>query len=106
MTRKGSYLPQLVERESVTESLLKMWKANKKSFRIKTKKETPAQINRRMRMKFLPKIEAMTPYETIGLDKFHMDFDSVKLKPRRRKKYEYKPLPSVEGKVAWHQAPV
>lgn len=51
-----------------------------------------------MRMKFLPKIEAMTPYETIGIHNFHVDFDTAKLKPRRRKKYEFKPLPSVEGK--------
>lgn len=95
---KGSFLPSLVEQENKTKSLLKMWKENKRDFRIKTKRETPEQINRRMRMKFLPKIEAMTPYETIGIHNFHVDFDTAKLKPRRRKKYEFKPLPSVEGK--------
>ena len=101
MTRKGISLPKLVagepQTEDVTEFLLKLWKTNRKSFRIKTKKESPQEINRRMRMKFLPKIVEMTPYETIGLNKFHIDFDPVKLKPRRRKAYEFKPLPSVEG---------
>lgn len=99
MTAKSSSLPALVEQEeeNVTQRVLKLWQANKKQYRIRAKKETPEQINRRMRMKFLPKIEAMTPYETIGIHKFHVDFDSAKMKPRRRKKYEYQPLPSVAG---------
>lgn len=88
-------LPQIKEEENVTQKLLKIWKSNRKQFRIKTVKETPAEINRRMRMKFLPKIDAVTPYETIGLEKFHMDFERIKLGPRRRKKYEFKPLPSL-----------
>lgn len=97
--KKGELLPQIVAplRDNVTQTLLKMWKMNRKNYRIKTKRETPAQINRRMRMKFLPKIEAMTPYETVEIHKFHVDFDAIKVKARRRKKYEFKPLPSPEG---------
>lgn len=48
-------------------------------------------------MKFLPKIEAMTPYETIGIHKFHIEYDLARLKPRKRKSFEYKPLPSLAG---------
>lgn len=97
--KKGCSLPQIGASpgENVTQTLIKMWKMNRKNYRIKTKRETPAQINRRMRMKFLPKIEAMTPYETVGIHKFHVDFDPIKVKARRRKKHEFKPLPSVEG---------
>lgn len=73
-----------------------MWKANRKQYRIKTTKETPAEINRRMRMKFLPKITAITPYETVGLKKFHLDFDKTCL-TRRRKKCEFNLLPSLAG---------
>lgn len=40
----------------------------------------------------------MTPWETIGIHNFHVDFDPAKLKPRRRKRYEFKLLPSVAGK--------
>lgn len=96
----GCTFPRISEKESETQRVLKIWRANRKQYRIKTTRETPAQINRRMRMKFLPKIEAMTPYETIGLDKFHIDFDKAKLKPKRRKSYEFKPLPSVAGEGA------
>lgn len=104
VTQKRASLPQVDTnvvgdyKENVTKSLLNMWKVHKKHYRIKTKKETAEQINRRMRMRFLPKIqEAMTPYETIGIHKFHIDFDRTKLKPKRRKKHEYTPLPSVAG---------
>lgn len=95
----GCTLPGISERESETQRVLRIWRASKRQHRIKTTRETPAEINRRMRMKFLPKIEAMTPYETIDLDKFHIDFDKAKLKPKRRKSYEFKPLPSVAGET-------
>lgn len=105
--KKGSrststtHLQLLVEPKqtaSITETLLKLWKANRRTNRIKTRRETAEQINRRMRMKFLPRVEAMTPWETIGIHNFHVDFDPAKLKPRRRKRYEFKLLPSVAGK--------
>lgn len=50
-------------------------------------------------MKFRPKHDAITPYETLAFNKFRLDFDSLKLKPRKRKKFEFTPLPTLEGNL-------
>lgn len=49
-----------------------------------------------MRRKFNDRIDAVTPYKTISLEKFHLSFDRDKIKPRRIKDFPLNAIKSPE----------
>ncbi|GAB0093009.1 Dynein heavy chain [Sergentomyia squamirostris] len=75
-------------------SLLK--KKPRNYYRQKVKKLSALEINKRLRRKFFTPVDAVTPYKTISLEKFHLSFDRDKIKPRRIKDFPRNAIKSPE----------
>uniref|UniRef100_A0A1B0EXW2 AAA+ ATPase domain-containing protein n=1 Tax=Lutzomyia longipalpis TaxID=7200 RepID=A0A1B0EXW2_LUTLO len=83
--------------EEVTQYLLSLLK--KKPLKLtgpKVKRLSALEINKRLRRKFSYPVDAVTPYKTISLDKFHLSFDRDKIKPRRIKDFPRDAIKSPE----------